>query len=1362
MPQSARKNAPARSLSLEQILWRAMDRVQERPTLVDADEFAEHIAGIFEGDVPAEAWVERFFDGADKMHRAPADVAEAIVRATADRLHVYEFELQRAEYVIVEDEKQVVVVSDFGQFALQNDDRTTRAISSAVIPHDAPERKDRRASDPRAYFVRKTGEVLQIDVKKVAGALQQLVVRQVSAPVVDKPAARLAPFKPVKRAASIEREASVLRQDPRTRQIMPLPARLQKAAERYRKPQSAPPAAAKTALFVLMPDGQLARAEIGAANRWRSMVSTVVANGPSTEVTGAQRITIQAGNVVAIINRTGGMSMPGAVGQQSLQRGQALAAVRGDAAPVRILRDEEFEKAMAAGAKVLPGLQHGDRFWVQPERAFKPAEGAPEQVVTAGQPVRLGEITGDPWADWALTGGGEMPAAAMAALRGRTRAALRAALDRPSGDDDALIPPALAARVRNDQGGELSLSGAPVIGFRAPDGSVLVARQDGAIRLAAVDRSEAGLLQPVDLALPAPTTVDLAPRSGAVPATALASLQLALEKTAAAGGYKLPSSMSLTSAIDALDAGDAMQLDDDDARRFSVRLARSPVLGGASGTTAQLVLSMPFPNDGEIHVGNDLAEALNAYLATPMAPSYTPMAAAGAGALAGAALGGGLLVKLRGGQQPALDADGLPMDWAALHRQAASKAQDAVVTLDLPEVQPLVAGGNAANLPFLLRRALSQSTDWVPAPDMAMPPSIRSFALAGPFDALLAADAQQDLPAQALRPLNPGEEEIVIPLPLWAQMGRGQLSETDQIMASPLAADGYNPPLGVYRLVLPEGGPFDLTGGAPSGTPGVVDLAGPMGLELVARRTGSPVVASSLGGYQSIARVAIDDGQTGITRTGRIPIGEPADPTPAFAQPSTADAADADAAAQPPSDTMLSQGGVGADDSPTVVSGAPPDSPPVDTAPATFVDGNYTAAPSSVSSPMAGALSSALSMSDQVGARTAPPTRPGNIGSADGSPAATQGSSGGSAAFSSSAQAAGQASAAATMPSSTSSSSASSPNQTLVVSGAQGASTGAQLGSSAAGASSAAQDAATASSAAQTSVSQAADSSSTFQPPTPAFVTGLQPGMWSGHDRRTAANYQDWTYTSQAGDDVSTYGGVPLSSLAKPVYPSLPTALRFRYVGAPLWWSSSVGGDATASEDGSDDGSTPGTRAMRSGLAAATASARMWRSILVASPQWGGGPVDDVPGAMDQDRAAGATDMSSLARGLDLLTAGSMVSGAAAGSGVAYIATTGSGSAGLVSGNQATNARADSVEMSIVAAVPPRPPPLESMGTSGGDAPHARSRGGAGHSKKANEHKEGGENPSHSKIEGSVDAIAQRIYHRIRRRIESDRERFGG
>ena len=90
---------------------------------------------------------------------------------------------------------------------------------------------------------------------------------------------------------------------------------------------------------------------------------------------------------------------------------------------------------------------------------------------------------------------------------------------------------------------------------------------------------------------------------------------------------------------------------------------------------------------------------------------------------------------------------------------------------------------------------------------------------------------------------------------------------------------------------------------------------------------------------------------------------------------------------------------------------------------------------------------------------------------------------------------------------------------------------------------------------------------------------------------------------------------------------------------------------------------------------------------------------------------------------------------------------------------QAMKARADAVEMSIVAAIPPAPPPLESMGSgpTGGDVPHARAKG-HGHGK-GKEHEDA---VSHSKIEGSVDAIAQRIYHRICRRIASDRERFGG
>src|SRR3954452_14270077 len=98
MPENATTTAGP---SLEQILWRAMDRWEERPALVDSDEFAAHIEHVFDGHLPSEDWVARFFDGSDAMHKAPADMAEAIVQATRERLHVYEFDLKRLEYVIV-------------------------------------------------------------------------------------------------------------------------------------------------------------------------------------------------------------------------------------------------------------------------------------------------------------------------------------------------------------------------------------------------------------------------------------------------------------------------------------------------------------------------------------------------------------------------------------------------------------------------------------------------------------------------------------------------------------------------------------------------------------------------------------------------------------------------------------------------------------------------------------------------------------------------------------------------------------------------------------------------------------------------------------------------------------------------------------------------------------------------------------------------------------------------------------------------------------------------------------------------------------------------------------------------------------
>ena len=788
MPESATQTSGP---SLEQILWRSMDRWREEPALLDAEEFAEHIARSFEGVVPEETFAERFFADGER----PKSPAEMVVRRAQQRLHAYEFDLNRLEYVIVEEKERLVVVSEFGQFVLRKDDAVSRALEAAVVK--APERG---SGEPRGYLVRKSGELVGVDVSKVARTLERLMVQQISAPAVEAPAKRLAAFSPVRRAMTASREERALRQDPRLSDPAPLPP------ARKIEPQTL-----RTALVLMMPDGSLARARIGSAHRWEQML------GQHARAA-AQSVSIETGNVVAVVNGV----VRGSAGERALAQGDAVATVRSAGAPVRALAGDGLARALVSGARVLPAEGDGERFWIQPEKAFLPdaAEAPPKTMAAA--PFQLGQITGDPWADWALTASGA-----------RMRTALRAAIDRAGLPASQPFAPGL--RGLRPQ----PLVGSPVVGFRAPDGTILASDAAEPVRLAAVDRPDA----PVAL----PASADLLPRSGAVPFTALRALHMALERTAAAGAYRLPLAR-LDSAPDAIGAGAALRLDPLDERRGTVRLA-GPVATAAG--TARLVLSMPFPNRGEVHVGSDLAAALDSWLGAPAVPAPP----------------GAIPLDLRR-EEPA-GSTVPPQAFRALHGRALRSAQDAVQTLDLPAVRPLLGGDpSISGLPFLLHRAVVQSGDWSAAPGVALPSGIRELALRAPFAGEL------EIPvAAAPRPLGPGEDEIVIPLPLWAQMGRGAMSETDRIMAAPLAGRGYAPPLGVYRLVVPGGGPFDLSGSAPPDT-SAIELSGPTGLKL-APRSSSTVSATTLGGAHFLGRVPLDPGGHPARGRSRIRVGAP-------------------------------------------------------------------------------------------------------------------------------------------------------------------------------------------------------------------------------------------------------------------------------------------------------------------------------------------------------------------------------------------------------------------------------------------------------------------------------------------------------
>ena len=278
--------------SLEQILWRAMDRFWEEPALLDAEEFAEHIARAFDAEVPEEAFCGHFFAEADGLHRPPESLAEAVVRAAKRRLHVYEFDLSHLEYVIVEDKDEIVVVSDFGQFQLRNDDVLGRALEAAVVK--SPERG---GGQPRGYFVRASGEVVGVDVNKVARTLERHMVRQVSMPAVEAPGRRLAPFNPVRKVLTEEREERALRQDPRmSRPLAPMPVP---------PPGASGPEPRETALFAVMPDGSVAR--IGSASKWQQMLG-----GPARRGTDGQRHRDRDGQARGPARRTRRDLEPGA------------------------------------------------------------------------------------------------------------------------------------------------------------------------------------------------------------------------------------------------------------------------------------------------------------------------------------------------------------------------------------------------------------------------------------------------------------------------------------------------------------------------------------------------------------------------------------------------------------------------------------------------------------------------------------------------------------------------------------------------------------------------------------------------------------------------------------------------------------------------------------------------------------------------------------------------------------------------------------------------------------------------------------------------------------------------------------------
>lgn len=214
-----------------------------------------------------------------------------------------------------------------------------------------------------------------------------------------------------------------------------------------------------------------------------------------------------------------------------------------------------------------------------------------------------------------------------------------------------------------------------------------------------------------------------------------------------------------------------------------------------------------------------------------------------------------------------------------------------------------------------------------------------------------------------------------------------------------------------------------------------------------------------------------------------------------------------------------------------------------------------------------------------------------------------------------------------------------------------------------------------------------------------------------------------------------------------------PTPLRFRYPTSARWWA---------------EPSNKAGKASYGGRLAAPGA------VVASSMQTGVEPARRTPGpATSPARATRVADAgarrASMATASGLTAAdatyveGPSTAGAHPPVGereTAYVVLNPDGHAQVMNAraaSQVTRARAQGapLDMAVVAAVPPSAPTLEQMAVPGHDRPHAKA-------KKDQPKAAASARTDAMSLQGTVDSLAQRIYHRLRRRLEADRERFGG
>lgn len=588
--------------SLGQVFTRHLGFPRQQGARLASESFADRISDRVhslaeDGGHDAEAWVEHFF-----ALEHPFEAREKEFRATSRLLDrgptVLEFELADQEYVVIENDDDLVVVSNAGSIVLDRTRDLTQQLKAAVLP-SAQQVRPTAVAKPageRAYYVDRKGGVVNIDAKAVAQALRGAELRVEPLARVSHAPTRLAAFAPSSRYAEPE-----LRPKP-VQQVAKLAA-----AERR---------GTSSEKVVILERKEVREIEGPAARVWRDIAEKLAARGQphaAEPADGVKRLGGASG--VALSRQTYAVKVGGVVALVQRPQSEIAARARNAERTVEVARQ---------GRMTLSGSEHADNpvrsgFWLSPRAA---AVGTGAVATSAGGFAA------------ALTGAGPLRARASREIARQVTAGRQPEAEIVGGvpGDEAELP--LAA-----------------LGVRAPR-TAPVAGQPGVSASALRALAPRGVVDERSFVAPTYTIYDTGETSFAgplaardvLPATTLRVLYDALERTASYEGFRLPSLEVAVNPFTIRDGRPAPKLAFQERDISVVRTLTaesSPV--AAPRERVKRALSLPFVEAGVV-VDGELAGALERAFVREMLPrrpepSLDEVVSGPAGAPAGRAMG---------------------------------------------------------------------------------------------------------------------------------------------------------------------------------------------------------------------------------------------------------------------------------------------------------------------------------------------------------------------------------------------------------------------------------------------------------------------------------------------------------------------------------------------------------------------------------------------------------------------------------------------------------------------------------------------------------------------------------------------------